>query len=369
MKQQSNGERFFTMAETYDRMCRYLVPHYDLLQDELFNIIDVDTDKDITVADLGAGSGILLEKFLKRFPNAKCIWMDFSEDFLKMAQNRLDKYASRVQYVICNLDSDWNKKLERSVDIIVSMSAIHHLDTESKLKVYCRCYDMLNSNGWFFNIDEMKPDDDDSYLDEMNFWYDYVNGKKDDFSGDMSIYYERWKDHFERWKIRNIDNFGIEKVAGDDMHDGYVAQLEWLKDAGFDHVNLIYKYHLWNLIVEKKQSNKEDKMGKTIAEKIFDSHLVDKPFEDTWVLSLDRVFCHEITTPIAITDLMERGKDRVFDPTKIKAVIDHVTPAKDSKTAMQGKILREWAGRNGIKDFSISGPMVCAMPYFQRKAS
>ncbi len=92
-------------------------------------------------------------------------------------------------------------------------------------------------------------------------------------------------------------------------------------------------------------------MGKTIAEKIFDSHRVEEPFPDTHVLKLDRVFCHEITTPIAITDLMARGMDRVFDPTKIKAVIDHVTPAKDSKTAEQGKIMREWAKRHGIKDF------------------
>ncbi|OHD17317.1 MAG: 3-isopropylmalate dehydratase [Spirochaetes bacterium GWD1_27_9] len=92
-------------------------------------------------------------------------------------------------------------------------------------------------------------------------------------------------------------------------------------------------------------------MGKTIAEKIFDAHRVDTPFEDTQVLKLDAVFCHEITTPIAITDLMARGKDRVFDPTKIKAVIDHVTPAKDSKTAEQGKILRDWAKRHNIKDF------------------
>jgi 3-isopropylmalate/(R)-2-methylmalate dehydratase large subunit len=92
-------------------------------------------------------------------------------------------------------------------------------------------------------------------------------------------------------------------------------------------------------------------MGKTIAEKIFDAHLVDKPFEDAFVLKLDRVFCHEITTPIAITDLMARGKDRVFDASKIKAVIDHVTPAKDSKTALQGKILRDWSRRQGIKDF------------------
>lgn len=92
-------------------------------------------------------------------------------------------------------------------------------------------------------------------------------------------------------------------------------------------------------------------MGKTIAQKIFDSHLLDSPFPNTYVLKLDRVFCHEITTPVAINDLVERGKDRVFDSCKIKAVIDHVSPAKDSKTATQEKILRDWAKRQGIKDF------------------
>jgi 3-isopropylmalate/(R)-2-methylmalate dehydratase large subunit len=92
-------------------------------------------------------------------------------------------------------------------------------------------------------------------------------------------------------------------------------------------------------------------MGKTIAEKIFESHIVDNPCDDICIIRLDAVFCHEITTPIAINDLVARGKDRVFDPSRIKAVIDHVTPAKDSKTAEQGKILREWANRHKIKDF------------------
>jgi 3-isopropylmalate/(R)-2-methylmalate dehydratase large subunit len=92
-------------------------------------------------------------------------------------------------------------------------------------------------------------------------------------------------------------------------------------------------------------------MGKTVAEKIFDSHFVDNPSGDVHVLRLDAVFCHEITTPVAINDLVERGKDSVFDPTKIKAVIDHVSPAKDSKTATQGKILREWVRRHNIGDF------------------
>lgn len=92
-------------------------------------------------------------------------------------------------------------------------------------------------------------------------------------------------------------------------------------------------------------------MGKTIAEKIFAGHLVDEPFPGTKVLRLDVVMCHEITTPIAIADLMERGKDRIFDPSRIKAVIDHVTPSKDSKTATQAKILRDWARRHNIRDF------------------
>ncbi|HPN83479.1 MAG TPA: 3-isopropylmalate dehydratase large subunit, partial [Spirochaetota bacterium] len=38
-------------------------------------------------------------------------------------------------------------------------------------------------------------------------------------------------------------------------------------------------------------------------------------------------------------------------PSRIKAVIDHVTPAKDTLTAQQGKIIRDWARRHGIKDF------------------
>jgi len=92
-------------------------------------------------------------------------------------------------------------------------------------------------------------------------------------------------------------------------------------------------------------------MGKTIAEKIFAAHLRDTPSPANVVLDIDVVLCHEITTPIAINDLVAKNMDRVFDPDRIKAVIDHVTPAKDSKTATQGLILRDWARRHSIKDF------------------
>ena len=92
-------------------------------------------------------------------------------------------------------------------------------------------------------------------------------------------------------------------------------------------------------------------MGQTITEKIFAAHLRDTPTPGNVVLDIDVIMCHEITTPIAIMDLMEKGMDRVCDPSRIKAVIDHVTPPKDSKTATQAKIMRDWARRHDIKDF------------------
>ncbi len=92
-------------------------------------------------------------------------------------------------------------------------------------------------------------------------------------------------------------------------------------------------------------------MGQTITEKIFAAHLRDTPTPGNMVLDIDVIMCHEITTPIAIMDLMEKGMDRVCDTSRIKAVIDHVTPPKDSKTAAQAKIMRDWARRHNIKDF------------------
>ena len=50
-------------------------------------------------------------------------------------------------------------------------------------------------------------------------------------------------------------------------------------------------------------------MGKTTAEKIFDSHRVDTPAAGIDVLRLDAVFCHEITTPIAINDLVTMAEE------------------------------------------------------------
>jgi len=99
--------------------------------------------------------------------------------------------------------------------------------------------------------------------------------------------------------------------------------------------------------------------GKTAFQKIIDSHLVRTLPDGRMVLALDWLWCHEITTPNAILDMRARGCDVVFDPDKIKTMIDHVNPAKDTASAIQGKIMREWSKVHGIEFLDVGRNGIC----------
>ena len=66
---------------------------------------------------------------------------------------------------------------------------------------------------------------------------------------------------------------------------------------------------------------------------------------------LDRIMCHDVTTPPAISMLKEKGIDRVFDVDKIIVTPDHFQPAKDIKSAQLLKRLDSWAKEKGITNY------------------
>jgi len=92
-------------------------------------------------------------------------------------------------------------------------------------------------------------------------------------------------------------------------------------------------------------------MGMTITEKILAKaagrelvlagELVDA--------SIDVVMCHDVTTPPAISMLIDKGIDKVFDNEKIIVTPDHFQPAKDVKSAELHARLDAWAVRHEIK--------------------
>jgi 3-isopropylmalate/(R)-2-methylmalate dehydratase large subunit len=66
---------------------------------------------------------------------------------------------------------------------------------------------------------------------------------------------------------------------------------------------------------------------------------------------IDIVMCVDVTTPPAISMLVEKGMDKVFDREKIVVTPDHFQPAKDIKSAELHKRLDEWAKRHRIKHY------------------
>jgi SAM-dependent methyltransferase len=248
----SDRERFARMAEEYDRMAPYLLPQYAFLQEEMLRQTNLAALAHPRIVDLGAGSGIFLEKVLERNAQALCWWVDASPDFLTVARRRLERFADRVRFVVSPLEEPWEQQVDLPVDCIFSMSAIHHLEREAKRSLYQRCFDCLRTGGWFINTDEMKALFADAYLASLRHWADHVDASGKTIPGELRDHYERWQGHFARWKQRNIENVDRPKTRGDDLHEVFTVQVQWLRDVGFVDADAFVKYHLWCSIGGRK---------------------------------------------------------------------------------------------------------------------
>jgi phospholipid N-methyltransferase len=248
----NDEERFLEMPVVFDKMVPYLVPQYAFLQESVFDIIRFERDKRFCFLDLGGGSGIQIERVLKRFPNADAVYLDSSRPFMELAKRRLASYEGRVSFVNMTFESNWAEYLKTQPSLVLSMSAIHHLEPEGKQRLYQNVFDILESDGWFINIDEMRSQDDQAYKNAMVFWANYVEEAVDHVPISLAKYYDGWLQFFQRWKARNIQHFGEPKLPGDDIHETPEAQIRYLEQVGFKNVDQFIKYHLWSVIGGQK---------------------------------------------------------------------------------------------------------------------
>ncbi|MEJ5365276.1 MAG: 3-isopropylmalate dehydratase large subunit [Desulfosoma sp.] len=100
-------------------------------------------------------------------------------------------------------------------------------------------------------------------------------------------------------------------------------------------------------------------MPMTLAEKILAAH-TDRPEVrpgELLEVRVDFCFGNDITAPIAIKAFRETGARKVFDPQRVALIPDHFTPNKDIASAMQVKMLRDFAREFGIPHYFEVGRM------------
>ena len=81
-------------------------------------------------------------------------------------------------------------------------------------------------------------------------------------------------------------------------------------------------------------------MAKTLFDKIWDSHVVQIVDDGPTQLYIDRLYCHEVTSPQAFAGLRARGL-KCFRPERIYCMPDHNTPTHDQDKPIEDPVSRK----------------------------
>lgn len=142
--------KFNQKAKEYDSERRALIPCFDDFYGVAIDCIDFKGDNP-KVLDLGAGTGILSQFLLEKYPNAEIVLIDLAEEMLKEAEKRFEG-NDNISF-ICDdyITHEFNTKF----DIIISSLSIHHLTGTEKKVLIEKYYDLLNDGGNFVNADQV----------------------------------------------------------------------------------------------------------------------------------------------------------------------------------------------------------------------
>jgi len=99
----------------------------------------------------------------------------------------------------------------------------------------------------------------------------------------------------------------------------------------------------------------------TLSEQIL-SHAAGRTVRagDLVIVPVDRCMTHDSLTPEVLDALRDGlGCERVYDPERVVAIIDHVAPAASVATADAQVRVRRWVAEQGIRRFYDAGAGVC----------
>jgi len=100
-------------------------------------------------------------------------------------------------------------------------------------------------------------------------------------------------------------------------------------------------------------------LNRSLFDKVWEAHVVEELAGGNALVFMDLVVAHEITTPQGAIAIEKSFGDRLYDKRRIVAMNDHVSPAKDTATAIQAQVVRSWAKRQGIILHDIGDNGIC----------
>jgi len=179
------------------------------------------------ILDMGAGTGLLSALLLEKYPAADITLLDLSENMLAVAQERFSgKTNVRFRtgdYAQADLGGPY--------DLICSALSIHHLEHGDKRRLFGKIYRAISPGGIFVNADQ--SDGETPYFERryLAYWNDFLA------EGPLSA-----DEHAEVLRRRTTL----------DKNEKLSDQLEWLREAGFSDVDVVYRNRTFIVTVARK---------------------------------------------------------------------------------------------------------------------
>jgi tRNA (cmo5U34)-methyltransferase len=204
-------------AQHWDSRADLVIPRRQEFLEMILSVMAVavvtDDRDDLRVIDLGAGTGVLADKILRRWPRASVVCVDKSAEMIEIGSVKfLDD--SRVLWLQRDLAApDWPAGLATPFEAVVSSLTIHLIPDDAKRRLYRWAFEHLVPGGVLVSADRLRRTKE-------------VLGK------DVAL-------ATVRERQRSMDQAAELKCATLEQN------MDWLREAGFDAVECYWKNGQW----------------------------------------------------------------------------------------------------------------------------
>lgn len=239
--------------QRWDRQQSVYLPDREQRFTAMLDVLEALLPERFVALDLACGLGSISQRLLARFPQARCIALDFDPVLLLLGQQVLGDLQGRLRWVEADLrDSTWPSQLgEEQVDAVLSTTALHWLPAESLVQLYHQLGMLVRPGGVVLNGDhcafgphmptfrhltEVLPQNKQADAltraggEDWNAWWDALKREPD------------MRSRFAERERRFIDrtHHGSDTLV--ELHEAA------LRDTGFREVGVIWQ-HLNNRVV------------------------------------------------------------------------------------------------------------------------
>jgi SAM-dependent methyltransferase len=227
------------LAASFAERRRILIPLLELQEDVLTRVFSRSERAVKRFLDVGAGAGAMSELMLGAGgagSESSGVLVDFSQPMLARAGVNLADYAGRWQAVTGDLNEPaWRDALPGGrYDAVVSGLAIHHLPPERKPALFAEILELLEPGGMFVNMDYVAIDGPLRGLFDEEMLANAVRAASSPEA------------EGESGGARHEHSLSPQQQADleddDDRPDTVEDQLRWLRDVGFEQVEVHFKW-------------------------------------------------------------------------------------------------------------------------------